>query len=91
MNTEGIFTALLAGIVIGALGRLIIPGRQAIGWILTFTVGLVGAFAGGFLAEGMDLQQWWQTLIIQVLVAALLVLVVTVLVRGSVTKRRSKT
>ena len=33
MSTGGIFTAILAGIVIGALGRLIIPGRQAIGWI----------------------------------------------------------
>ena len=91
MSTAGIFTALLAGIVIGALGRLIIPGRQSIGWILTFTIGLVGAFAGGFLAEGMDLQEWWQVLILQVLVAALLVLVVTSLVRSSVNKRRSKT
>ena len=58
MSTAGIFSALLAGIVIGALGRLIIPGRQAIGWILTFTIGLVGAFVGGFLARGMDLKEW---------------------------------
>ncbi|MGB7448674.1 MAG: GlsB/YeaQ/YmgE family stress response membrane protein [Ornithinimicrobium sp.] len=88
MATSGIFTALLAGIVIGALGRLIIPGRQAIGWILTFVVGLVGAFVGGFLAEGMDMTVWWQVLILQVLVAAVLVLLVNGLVRGQVTKRR---
>ncbi|MGB3257781.1 MAG: GlsB/YeaQ/YmgE family stress response membrane protein [Ornithinimicrobium sp.] len=88
MTTSGIFTALLAGIVIGALGRLIIPGRQAIGWILTFVVGLVGAFVGGFLAEGMDLTIWWQVLVFQVLVAAVLVLLVNGLVRGQVTKRR---
>jgi uncharacterized membrane protein YeaQ/YmgE (transglycosylase-associated protein family) len=91
MSTAGIFTALLAGIVIGALGRLIIPGRQAIGWILTFAVGLVGAFVGGFLAEGMNLDVWWQILIVQVVVAAILVLLVNSLIRGQVTKRHRTT
>jgi uncharacterized membrane protein YeaQ/YmgE (transglycosylase-associated protein family) len=90
VSTAGIFTAILAGIVIGALGRLIIPGRQAIGWILTFTIGLVGAFLGGFLAEGMNLDVWWQIFIVQVLVAAVLVVLVSMLVRGSVTKRRGR-
>jgi uncharacterized membrane protein YeaQ/YmgE (transglycosylase-associated protein family) len=88
MSTAGIFTAILAGIVIGALGRLLIPGRQAIGWILTFALGLVGAFVGGFLAEGMDMDVWWQILIVQAVVAAILVLLVNSMVRGQVTKRR---
>ena len=90
MSTASIFTALLAGIVIGALGRLVVPGRQAIGWILTFAVGLVGAVLGGFLAEGMDVDVWWQVLIFQVVVAAILVAVVSYMVRTSVTKRRAK-
>ncbi len=89
MSTGGIFTAILAGIVIGALGRLIIPGRQAIGWIATFALGLVGAFVGGFLAEGMDVDVWWQIFIFQVVVAAVLVALVSFLIRGSVTKRRA--
>jgi uncharacterized membrane protein YeaQ/YmgE (transglycosylase-associated protein family) len=90
MSTAGIFTAILAGIVIGALGRLLIPGRQAIGWILTFALGLVGAFVGGFLAEGMDMDVWWQVLIVQAVVAAILVLLVNSLIRGQVSKRRSR-
>jgi uncharacterized membrane protein YeaQ/YmgE (transglycosylase-associated protein family) len=89
MSTSGIFTAILAGIVIGALGRLLIPGRQAIGWILTFALGLVGAFVGGFLAEGLDMDVWWQVLIVQAVVAAILVLLVNSLIRGQITKRRS--
>jgi uncharacterized membrane protein YeaQ/YmgE (transglycosylase-associated protein family) len=89
MSTATIFTAILAGVVIGALGRLIIPGRQAIGWILTFVLGLVGAVLGGFLAEGMDIDVWWQVLIVQVVVAAVLVALVSFLIRSSVTKRRS--
>lgn len=90
MSTAGVFTAILAGIVIGALGRLIIPGRQAIGWILTFALGLVGAVLGGFLAEGMDVDVWWQVLIFQVVVAAILVALVSFLIRSSVSKRTSR-
>jgi len=90
MSTASVFTALLAGIVIGALGRLIIPGRQAIGWILTFALGLVGAVLGGFIAEGMDVDVWWQVLIFQVVVAAILVALVSSLIRSSITKRRSR-
>ncbi|HWL99530.1 MAG TPA: GlsB/YeaQ/YmgE family stress response membrane protein [Nocardioidaceae bacterium] len=91
MSTAGIFTAILAGIVIGALGRLIIPGRQAIGWILTFALGLVGAVFGGFLATGMGFDDvWWQTLIVQVIVAAILVVLVSSVIRGQVAKRKSR-
>jgi uncharacterized membrane protein YeaQ/YmgE (transglycosylase-associated protein family) len=88
MSVSGIFTAILAGLVIGALGRLIIPGRQAIGWILTFAVGIVGAFVGGFLATGMSIDVWWQVLIVQVVVAAVLVLLINSLMRSSIQKRR---
>lgn len=77
----------MAGLVIGALGRLIIPGRQAIGWILTFVLGILGAFVGGFLAEGLDLDVWWQVLIVQVAVAAILVVLVSGLLRGRSTRR----
>ncbi len=90
MSTASIFTAILAGIVVGVLGRVIIPGRQAIGWILTFALGLVGAVTGGFLAEGMGVDVWWQILIFQAAVAAVLVLLVSALIRSSVSKRRSR-
>lgn len=87
MSTASIFTAILAGIVIGALGRLVVPGRQAIGWILTFALGLVGAVVGGFLAEGMDVDVWWQVLLFQVVVAVILVGLVSMLIRNVINKR----
>lgn len=90
MTTASVFSAILAGIVVGILGRLIIPGRQAIGWILTFALGLVGAIFGGFLAEGMDIEVWWQVLIVQVIVAAVLVLLFSVLIRNTMTKRKTR-
>jgi len=90
VSTATVFTAILAGIVIGALGRLIIPGRQAIGWVLTFALGLIGAVVGGFLAEGMDVDVWWHVLIFQVVVAAILVALVSSLIRSSVSKRANR-
>ena len=42
---------------------------------------------GGFLAEGMDVTSWWVTLIFQVVVAAVLVALVSFLIRGAVNKR----
>lgn len=90
MDVGGIFSAIVAGIVIGALGRLIVPGKQAIGWILTIVLGLVGAFVGGYLAEGVNVDVWWQVFIFQVAVAAVLVLLVSALVRSSSRNRALK-
>jgi uncharacterized membrane protein YeaQ/YmgE (transglycosylase-associated protein family) len=40
---------IVVGLVAGALARLLIPGRQAIGIPATIGVGIVGSFVGGFL------------------------------------------
>ena len=39
-----------AGLVVGAVARLLIPGRQSLGLIGTIALGIVGAFAGGGVA-----------------------------------------
>ena len=46
MTIQSILGAIVIGAVIGALGRLLLPGRQAIGWILTIVVGIVAASIG---------------------------------------------
>ena len=89
MDVGNVFTAILAGIVIGALGRLVLPGRQAIGWILTFALGLVGAFLGAYLGDGLGFDVWWQVFIVQVIVAAVLVFLVTGLLRSRSADRRA--
>lgn len=45
-----IFGALLAGLIIGPLARLVIPGKQDISLIGTILAGAVGSLAGSFLA-----------------------------------------
>ncbi|MDT4939790.1 MAG: hypothetical protein QOG80_3461 [Pseudonocardiales bacterium] len=44
-----IITLLIVGLIAGALARLLVPGRDAIGIGGTILVGLIGSFVGGFL------------------------------------------
>ena len=39
---------LIAGLIIGALARLIVPGRQRLSVLATLGLGLVGSLIGGF-------------------------------------------
>ncbi len=44
-----ILSLLIVGLVIGGLGRLIVPGPNRIGFGATLGVGLIGALLGGLL------------------------------------------
>ena len=41
---------LIAGLIIGAIARLLVPGRQPIGLLGTMLLGIVGALLGGGIA-----------------------------------------
>ncbi len=41
---------IILGILAGIIARLIIPGRQKGGWLLTVILGIVGAVVGGWIA-----------------------------------------
>ncbi|MEU9984288.1 GlsB/YeaQ/YmgE family stress response membrane protein [Streptomyces sp. NPDC050856] len=66
MEITGVISAVVIGAVIGALGRLVVPGRQHIGPLWTIVVGIAAAFAGTALAavlgvadtEGPDFIEW---------------------------------
>ena len=47
----GILAWLFLGLVAGAIAKLILPGRQGGGWIITLLLGVVGALLGGFLGS----------------------------------------
>ncbi|SEG35855.1 Uncharacterized membrane protein YeaQ/YmgE, transglycosylase-associated protein family [Thermomonospora echinospora] len=74
MTVTGIITAIIIGAIIGALGRLVLPGRQPIGILLTIGVGIVAALIGTALAQqvgvattkGVD----WIELVFQIGLAA---------------------
>jgi uncharacterized membrane protein YeaQ/YmgE (transglycosylase-associated protein family) len=74
MTVTGIISALVVGLIIGALGRLVLPGRQSIPIWLTILVGIVAAFIGTFIANAMGVGDTagidWIEVIIQVALAA---------------------
>jgi uncharacterized membrane protein YeaQ/YmgE (transglycosylase-associated protein family) len=41
---------LLAGLIVGAFARLLMPGRQSMGIFMTMVLGIVGALVGGGLS-----------------------------------------
>lgn len=47
---SGILYTILIGAVIGILARLIKPGADPMGWVLTIVLGIAGAWLGGYLA-----------------------------------------
>jgi uncharacterized membrane protein YeaQ/YmgE (transglycosylase-associated protein family) len=76
MTITGIISAILIGLVIGALGRLVVPGKQRIPIWLTILVGIGAAFLGTALARAMGIPTAtegidWLELLVQVVVAAI--------------------
>jgi uncharacterized membrane protein YeaQ/YmgE (transglycosylase-associated protein family) len=46
-----ILSIVIFGLIIGGLGRLIVPGHNPMGLLMTIVVGIGGAFVGGFIAK----------------------------------------
>jgi uncharacterized membrane protein YeaQ/YmgE (transglycosylase-associated protein family) len=52
---SGILYTILIGAVIGILARLIKPGVDAMGWVLTIVLGIAGAWLGSYVAPMLGL------------------------------------
>ncbi len=81
MTITGILTAIVIGAIIGALARLLLPGKQRIPIWLTILVGIIAALLGTFVAraigfptntDGID----WRELLVQVALAVVGVAIV---------------
>jgi len=76
VTVTGIFTALIVGLIIGALGRLVVPGRQNIPIWLTLLIGVGAALLGTVLARAVGIATEtsgidWMELLVQVVLAAI--------------------
>lgn len=74
MTITGIISAIIIGLIIGALGRLVVPGRQHIPIWLTAAIGIVAALIGAAIAGALGVASTrgidWIEIIIQVALAA---------------------
>jgi len=85
MTPMGLLSWIFMGLLAGVLAKLILPGKDRGGLLVTIAIGIVGALLGGFLAtklgfgglSGLDLR----SVVIATLGAILLLLVVRLLRR----------
>lgn len=66
--------ALVTGLVLGGLARLIVPGRTKLGCLTTALVGVAGSLLGTVAARALE-TGWFGRTLLQVGVAVVLVLV----------------
>ncbi|MFU8874810.1 GlsB/YeaQ/YmgE family stress response membrane protein [Micromonospora sp. SL4-19] len=82
MTVTGIITALIVGLIVGALGRLVVPGRQSMPIWLHMLIGVGAALLGTVLARALGIATEtrgvdWMELLVQVLLAAIAVALVS--------------
>ena len=71
---SAIISAIIVGAIIGALGRLVVRGRQNISIVATIVIGIIAALIGTFIANALGVGNTngidWIKLTIQVVLAA---------------------
>ncbi len=84
----GIIGWIVLGLLAGAIAKLILPGRQGGGWLITLLLGIVGALLGGFIGSALfnvgiegffDLSTW---------LLAIGGAIIVLLIYGLITKNR---
>ena len=61
---------IIVGAIVGALGRLLHPGRDPMGWLLTIGIGVVSMLIAAIISSG------WVAFVIGVIIAVILVALV---------------
>jgi uncharacterized membrane protein YeaQ/YmgE (transglycosylase-associated protein family) len=51
---------LVAGLIIGLVARLLLPGRQKIGLLWTLVLGVIGSLIGGTIANALRSGSIWE-------------------------------
>ena len=47
----GVLGWIFFGLIVGAIAKLLMPGRDPGGWIITILLGVVGALLGGWIGR----------------------------------------
>jgi uncharacterized membrane protein YeaQ/YmgE (transglycosylase-associated protein family) len=79
MGIGGIISAIVVGLIIGALGRLFAPGRQKISILLTIVIGILAALLGTWIAQNIGVAVTdgidWIELVLQIGLAVIGVMI----------------
>lgn len=98
MHAQDYVAAIVFGLVIGVVARILLPGRQNIGLIMTVVIGMLAALAGTWVADRYDVHSThhfavgshhydWAVVGVQVGIAVVGVAVAALLARAFTTDR----
>lgn len=82
---------LILGLIAGAIAKLILPGKQGGGWVITLLLGVVGALLGGWLGGllfDVNLEEFWS---LQTWLLAIGGSLIVLLIYGLIVGRRKTT
>jgi uncharacterized membrane protein YeaQ/YmgE (transglycosylase-associated protein family) len=51
----GLIVTLLVGLIVGAIAKLLVPGKDPGGWVVTILLGIAGAWVGTWLGRMLGL------------------------------------
>lgn len=75
---------LIIGLIVGAIAKALMPGKDPGGWVVTILIGIAGSFVAGFLGRQLN---WYESgepagFIASVVGAIVLLLVYRLLTKG---------
>lgn len=84
----GIISWIVLGLIAGALAKLIMPGRQGGGIIVTIVLGIIGAIVGGFLGSLVGIGSLDSVFSIGTIITAIVGALIVLFIYGAVTGRK---
>jgi uncharacterized membrane protein YeaQ/YmgE (transglycosylase-associated protein family) len=81
---------IIAGLIIGALARLIRPGRQNLSLVMTLVLGLVGSVIGGLIANLLGTGGIFELNVIGFIVAVIAAVILVGIAEGAAGSRRTR-
>jgi uncharacterized membrane protein YeaQ/YmgE (transglycosylase-associated protein family) len=80
----GIIWTILIGFVAGLVARALLPGRQALGFIMTTILGIAGSLLAGYVGQAMG---WYQAGAGAGFIASVVGAIVVLIIYGMVVRR----
>jgi len=81
---------LVAGLIIGALARLIKPGKQNLGVLATLGLGVVGSLIGGLIAQFFGTGSIWELNVLGFVLAVIAAVLLVGVAEATVGKDRAR-
>ena len=74
---------IVLGLIVGIVAKLLMPGSDPGGFIITILLGIAGSFIGGYLSTLLSISGGWLVSFVMAVIGAMLLLGIYRLIRGA--------